>query len=289
MTAFAQALAAPGVDDSRAHTLSLAAPGNKAASSLDAALRVVGSRVVARRDLEPWSALGVVRFAVAVDDVAGWQFALAERWLAFRGPAWRPPPSGDPLLRGFAACPPVAARGAALRAAAAAWAGSTGDARALEALAYCRRRAVAAGGRYGLEAEPLVGACGPAVGGDGLLEVADDGSVRAGRGGAARGATLRRVFRAAPNDDLLLAFGVAVAGNPRDVLALPAAACARALGAPCREAAAFHASPPGPGQETSDSSSLQHECSARARSRKSIHASRALPEMIARPKISRNE
>ena len=108
MTAFAQTLAAPGVDDSRAHTLSLAAPGvndkaaaqplslaapgNKAAANaLSLALRVVGSRVVARRDLEPWSALGVVRFAVAVDAAAGWQFALAERWLAFRGPAWRPP------------------------------------------------------------------------------------------------------------------------------------------------------------------------------------------------------
>ncbi|KAH8059541.1 intracellular chloride channel [Aureococcus anophagefferens] len=43
------------------------------------------------------------------------------------------------------------------------------------------------------------------------------------------------------------------------------------------------------GQETSDSISIQHECSARARSGKSIHASKALPEMIARPKISRNE
>ena len=44
-----------------------------------------------------------------------------------------------------------------------------------------------------------------------------------------------------------------------------------------------------PGQEKGDSSSLQHECSARARSGKSIHASRALRGMIARPKISRNE
>ena len=43
------------------------------------------------------------------------------------------------------------------------------------------------------------------------------------------------------------------------------------------------------GQEKSDSNSLQHECSARARSGKSIHASRPLREMIARPKISRNE
>jgi hypothetical protein len=43
------------------------------------------------------------------------------------------------------------------------------------------------------------------------------------------------------------------------------------------------------GQEKSDSSSLQHECSARARSRTSIRASRPLREMIARPKVSRNE
>ena len=43
------------------------------------------------------------------------------------------------------------------------------------------------------------------------------------------------------------------------------------------------------GQGKSDSSSLQHECSARARSGNRIHASRALREMIARPKISRNE
>jgi hypothetical protein len=50
------------------------------------------------------------------------------------------------------------------------------------------------------------------------------------------------------------------------------------------EAAAFLA-----GQDKGDSTSLQRECSARARSGKSIHASRALPEMIARPKISRNE
>ena len=43
------------------------------------------------------------------------------------------------------------------------------------------------------------------------------------------------------------------------------------------------------GREKSDSTSLQRECSARARSGKSIHASRALREMIARPKMSRNE
>ena len=46
---------------------------------------------------------------------------------------------------------------------------------------------------------------------------------------------------------------------------------------------------PPPGQDKSDSRSLQHECSARARSGKSIHASRPFREMIARPKISRNE
>ena len=45
----------------------------------------------------------------------------------------------------------------------------------------------------------------------------------------------------------------------------------------------------GAGQEKGDSTSLQRECSARARSGKSIHASRALRGMIARPKISRNE
>jgi hypothetical protein len=45
----------------------------------------------------------------------------------------------------------------------------------------------------------------------------------------------------------------------------------------------------GSGQETGDSTSLQRECAARARSGKSIHASRALRGMIARPKISRNE
>ena len=38
-----------------------------------------------------------------------------------------------------------------------------------------------------------------------------------------------------------------------------------------------------------DSTSLQREFSARARSKKSIHASRPFREMIARPKISRNE
>ena len=42
-------------------------------------------------------------------------------------------------------------------------------------------------------------------------------------------------------------------------------------------------------RQGSDSTSLQRERSARARSRNSIHASRALREMIARPKISRNE
>ena len=41
-----------------------------------------------------------------------------------------------------------------------------------------------------------------------------------------------------------------------------------------------------PGQDKRDSTSLQHECSARACSRKSIHASRPFREMIARPKIS---
>ena len=44
-----------------------------------------------------------------------------------------------------------------------------------------------------------------------------------------------------------------------------------------------------PGQEKGDSTSLQRECSARARSGKSIHASRPFREMIARPEISRNE
>jgi hypothetical protein len=43
------------------------------------------------------------------------------------------------------------------------------------------------------------------------------------------------------------------------------------------------------GQEQGDSTSLQRECSARARPGNSTHASRALREMIARPKISRNE
>ena len=38
-----------------------------------------------------------------------------------------------------------------------------------------------------------------------------------------------------------------------------------------------------------DSTSLQRECSARAHLENSTHASRALREMIARPKISRNE
>ena len=44
-----------------------------------------------------------------------------------------------------------------------------------------------------------------------------------------------------------------------------------------------------PGQDKGDSTSLQRECSARARSRKRIYASRPFREMIARPKISRNE
>ena len=44
-----------------------------------------------------------------------------------------------------------------------------------------------------------------------------------------------------------------------------------------------------PGQEKGDSTSLQHECSARARFGNSTHASRALREMIARLKVSRNE
>ena len=44
-----------------------------------------------------------------------------------------------------------------------------------------------------------------------------------------------------------------------------------------------------PGQEKGDSTSLQCACSARARFGNSTHASRALREMIARPKISRNE
>ena len=43
------------------------------------------------------------------------------------------------------------------------------------------------------------------------------------------------------------------------------------------------------GQDKGDSTSLQHECSAHARSGNSIHASRPFREMIARPKISRNE
>jgi hypothetical protein len=43
------------------------------------------------------------------------------------------------------------------------------------------------------------------------------------------------------------------------------------------------------GQDKGDSTSLRRECSARARSGKSIHASRPFREMIARPKISRNE
>jgi hypothetical protein len=46
---------------------------------------------------------------------------------------------------------------------------------------------------------------------------------------------------------------------------------------------------PDAGQEKGDSTSLQRECSARARFGNSTHASRTLREMIARPKISRNE
>ena len=44
-----------------------------------------------------------------------------------------------------------------------------------------------------------------------------------------------------------------------------------------------------PGPQKGDSTSLQRECSARARFGNSTHASTALREMIARPKISRNE
>jgi hypothetical protein len=44
-----------------------------------------------------------------------------------------------------------------------------------------------------------------------------------------------------------------------------------------------------PGQQKGDSTSLQRECSARARSGISIYASRPFREMIARPKVSRNE
>ena len=44
-----------------------------------------------------------------------------------------------------------------------------------------------------------------------------------------------------------------------------------------------------PGREKGGSTSLQRECSARARSGNSIHASRPFREMIARPKVSRNE
>ena len=50
------------------------------------------------------------------------------------------------------------------------------------------------------------------------------------------------------------------------------------MGAPCYS-----------GPHKRDSTSLQHECSARAHFGNSTHASRALREMIARPKISRNE
>ena len=44
-----------------------------------------------------------------------------------------------------------------------------------------------------------------------------------------------------------------------------------------------------PGQHERDSTSLQRECAARARYENNIHASRSFREMIARPKISRNE
>ena len=44
-----------------------------------------------------------------------------------------------------------------------------------------------------------------------------------------------------------------------------------------------------PGQHKGDSTSLQRECAARAHYEKHIHASRPSREMIARPKISRNE
>ena len=44
-----------------------------------------------------------------------------------------------------------------------------------------------------------------------------------------------------------------------------------------------------PGQHERDATSLQRECAARARYEKNIHASRSFREMIARPKISRNE
>jgi hypothetical protein len=46
---------------------------------------------------------------------------------------------------------------------------------------------------------------------------------------------------------------------------------------------------PGAGRDKSDATSLQRERSARARCGNSIHASRPFREMIARPKISRNE
>ena len=45
----------------------------------------------------------------------------------------------------------------------------------------------------------------------------------------------------------------------------------------------------GDGQHKGDSTSLQRECFARARLGNGTHASRALREMIARPKLSRNE
>ena len=44
-----------------------------------------------------------------------------------------------------------------------------------------------------------------------------------------------------------------------------------------------------PGQQKGDSTSLQLGCSARARSRSNVHASRPFREMIARRKISQNE
>ena len=63
---------------------------------------------------------------------------------------------------------------------------------------------------------------------------------------------------------------------------------------PCDEDAARaiypkHDAPFSTGQQKGDARSLQRECSARARSGKSIHASRPSREMIARREISRSE
>ena len=44
-----------------------------------------------------------------------------------------------------------------------------------------------------------------------------------------------------------------------------------------------------PGQDKGDSTSLQLDCSARARSRPNVHASKTFREMIPRPKVSQNE